>query len=53
MAVAIDPVCKMEVDTEDPPGGTAEYQGVTYYFCAQGCRIDFEEDPGAYLGAAD
>ena len=46
---AIDPVCGMEVDTRNPPGGSYEYNGTTYYFCSGGCRRDFEEDPEAYL----
>ena len=31
---AIDPICKMVVLKADPPGGTAEHEGETYYFCA-------------------
>lgn len=50
MATAIDPVCGMEVDTASPPGGSFEYEGVLYYFCAPGCREDFAEEPQAYLG---
>jgi Cu+-exporting ATPase len=49
MAIAIDPVCGMEVDVDDPPGGSYEYAGMTYVFCAPGCREDFVEDPEAYL----
>lgn len=48
--MAIDPVCHMEVDVNNPPGGTAEYKGQTYYFCAPGCRASFERDPEKYLG---
>ncbi|PKB78595.1 MAG: hypothetical protein BZY88_17680 [SAR202 cluster bacterium Io17-Chloro-G9] len=51
MATAIDPICKMEVDTENPPGGQSEHQGTTYYFCAPGCKVAFEQDPGKYLSA--
>ncbi|MDN7025586.1 YHS domain-containing protein [Methanoculleus sp. FWC-SCC1] len=46
--MAIDPVCKMEVD-EATAKYTAEYEGKKYYFCAPGCRILFEKDPGQYL----
>ena len=46
---AIDPVCGMEVDTKSPPGGTAQHNGVTYYFCGTGCRLEFEEDAEGYL----
>jgi Cu+-exporting ATPase len=49
MPTAIDPVCKMEVDTEAPPGGTYELDGTTYYFCSPGCREDFAEEPEEYL----
>ena len=49
MATAIDPICKMDVDTENPSGGQSEYQGTTYYFCAPGCKKSFEEDPEKYL----
>ncbi len=49
MATAVDPICKMDVDTENPPGGQSEHQGTTYYFCAPGCRVAFEKDPEKYL----
>ena len=45
MAVAIDPVCLMEVDTANPPGGQSEYQGTSYYFCGPGCKVAFDRDP--------
>lgn len=46
---AIDPACGMEVDVKNPPGGTFDYEGETYYFCGRGCRLSFEEDPAGYL----
>jgi len=46
---AVDPVCGMNVDTRNPPGGSFEYKGTTYYFCGRGCRLEFEEDPEGYL----
>ena len=49
MATAIDPICKMEVDTENPPGGQSDYQETTYYFCAPGCKIAFDQEPEKYL----
>ena len=49
MATAIDPICLMDVDTGNPPGGKSDHQGTTYYFCAPGCRVAFEDDPGKYL----
>lgn len=51
MAIAIDPICKMEVDTGNPNGGSSEHQGTTYYFCAPGCKVMFDEDPDKYLGS--
>ena len=51
MATAIDPICKMDVDTGNPPGGQSEYQGTTYYFCAPGCKVAFEGEPEKYLAS--
>lgn len=48
MAIAIDPVCGMEVQT-DTAQHTTEYKGTTYYFCAKGCRLEFGDDPEKYL----
>ena len=45
MAIAIDPVCLMEVDTENPPGGQSEHQGAVYFFCGPGCKVAFDRDP--------
>jgi YHS domain-containing protein len=49
--MAIDPVCGMEVDTSNPPGGTSEYNGKTYYFCSRGCKVSFDKNPEKYLKA--
>ncbi|MDI6867131.1 YHS domain-containing protein [Methanoculleus sp.] len=46
--MAIDPVCKMEVN-EATARFKTEYKGRTYYFCAPGCKKLFERDPEAYL----
>ncbi len=43
-----DVVCGMDVDP-DSAAAIAEYKGATYYFCAPGCRTDFESDPEKYL----
>ncbi len=48
--IAIDPVCKMEVDTASA-AATSEHDGTTYYFCAPGCKQMFDEDPPRYIGA--
>jgi xanthine dehydrogenase accessory factor len=44
----IDPVCKMTVVAEKA-NRPYEYNGITYYFCAPGCRTSFESDPTAFL----
>ena len=49
MATAVDPICKMDVDTDNPPGGQSDHQGATYYFCAPGCKVAFDKDPEKYL----
>jgi len=46
--MAIDPICKMEVD-EKTATLKSEYKGKTYYFCAPGCKKTFEDDPEKYL----
>ena len=46
---AIDPVCQMEVNVSNPPGGSSEHEGRIYYFCGPGCRVAFEKEPEAYL----
>ena len=45
--MAIDPVCKMEVD-EKTAAAKSEYNGKTYYFCAPGCKKSFDQDPARY-----
>ena len=49
MPNVVEPICKMEVDTSSPPGGQTDYQGTSYYFCAPGCKIAFDQDPEKYL----
>ncbi len=50
--MAIDPICKMEVD-EEKATATYEYRGKTYYFCAVGCKERFAQDPEKYLEGED
>lgn len=50
--MAIDPVCKMEVE-EATAQWTSEYQGQTYYFCAPGCKASFDQNPEKYLSPSD
>ena len=49
MATAVDPVCQMDVDVDNPPGGRSDYQETTYYFCAPGCKVAFDGEPEKYL----
>ena len=53
MAAAIDPICKMNVDTENPPGGQSDFQDATYYFCAPGCKVAFDKEPEKYILGAE
>ena len=46
-AGAIDPVCKMTVDSAHTPH-SAEHDGRRYYFCCAGCQTAFSSDPEAY-----
>jgi len=50
--MAKDPVCKMDVD-ESKAAATSEYNSVTYYFCAPGCKHAFDQDPEKYLSGGD
>ena len=44
-----DPVCGMDVEPKNAAGKT-DYQGKTYYFCSLGCKNEFEQYPGKFLG---
>ena len=45
--MAVDPICKMDVD-EKSAKWVSEYKGNKYYFCAPGCKKQFEENPEKY-----
>jgi xanthine dehydrogenase accessory factor len=45
---AIDPVCGMTVGVATAHHVT-EHAGTTYYFCAAGCKRQFEKNPAAFL----
>ncbi len=47
--MAKDPVCGMEVDPKKA-AGKSEYRGQTYYFCAPGCKNEFDEYREKYAG---
>ena len=44
----VDPVCGMQVDPHKTDL-TAEYDGRTYFFCAENCHKAFENQPRKYL----
>ncbi|SVC95615.1 uncharacterized protein METZ01_LOCUS348469 [marine metagenome] len=46
---ATDPVCGMNVNTSNPPGGVSTHNGEVYYFCGPGSRVEFEKDPEGYI----
>jgi Cu+-exporting ATPase len=48
MAIEIDPVCGMEVDTSTSLL-SLEHDGTTYWFCSKGCMLEFRDDPEKYL----
>ena len=43
-----DLVCGMDVD-EGTAVTSVEYQGKTYFFCAESCKEKFEQDPEKYI----
>jgi Cu+-exporting ATPase len=42
-----DVVCGMQVDPATA-AGKSEYNGKTYYFCSNACKVKFDADPGKY-----
>ncbi len=44
-----DPVCGMTISPQNAV--TVHYQGQTYYFCSQMCRMMFEREPAKYVAA--
>ena len=51
MATQIDPVCGMQVD-EKQSAAQSDYQGQNYYFCSQGCKSKFDQNPQQYARGA-
>jgi len=50
MIMAVDPVCGMAV--EGRKAVSAEWDGVTFFFCSRGCQQEFLSSPGEFLGAS-
>jgi Cu+-exporting ATPase len=48
MAMVIDPVCGMRIDSDDA-AATAEHGGTMYYFCSRSCHDAFVADPTSYV----
>jgi membrane fusion protein, copper/silver efflux system len=51
---AIDPVCGMAVDENKARAEKrqSDFEGKTYFFCNDGCKQEFDANPGQYLGEA-
>ena len=47
--MAIDPVCKMEVEPTKA-AAKAEYLGQVFYFCSEPCHQAFTATPQQYAG---
>lgn len=45
---ARDPVCGMTVEIATAHF-TSQYEGITYYFCAAGCKRSFDKEPQKYI----
>ena len=43
-----DPVCHMDIDIRSA-AARSDYLGKTYYFCAVGCKKEFDDDPEGVL----
>ena len=52
-AEVTDPVCGMAVDPEQAraDGLILEVAGVTHFFCSEGCKQQFQQDPSRFTGA--
>ena len=42
-----DPVCGMTVDPREAMH-TVDWEGQQFYFCCDGCKLEFERDPARY-----
>jgi YHS domain-containing protein len=49
--MAIDPVCKMEVDEKDTKF-TSQMGNRKFYFCSEECKETFDTKPGQYATPA-
>jgi YHS domain-containing protein len=51
MALVRDVVCGMMIEPATA-AATSEYKGATYYFCAAGCKQEFDANPEKFLGSS-
>lgn len=47
--MALDPVCKMEVNESHSP--SAEFEGQVYLFCCEACKQTFLKAPEKYIAS--
>ena len=47
----VNPVCGMAIDVASAKH-MLSYGGQRFYFCCDGCKVEFERDPGKYLALA-
>lgn len=45
---AVDLVCGMKIDKREAVS-TSEHQGKSYYFCSEGCKKKFDQNPENYV----
>jgi P-type Cu+ transporter len=45
--MVVDPVCGVDLE-EQQAGARAEHAGLTYYFCSETCRDEFEANPRGF-----
>jgi Ala-tRNA(Pro) deacylase len=50
--IVTDAVCGTDFEKTNA-WGRSEYKGETYYFCSQHCKMEFDDNPQAYLRAQD
>lgn len=48
----VDPVCGMEIIANEA-AAQSTYQERTYYFCAPGCKVQFDQNPEEYVQEQD
>lgn len=44
----VDPVCKMTIEDKDA-AATAVYKGITYHFCSNACKEDFDKNSESFI----